>query len=116
MSVLVTMALIGSPLWAADGADQPGDAAVGATVVIDGSTIFDDVIYDGSQQAPASAAGENSAPVMDEQTALEISQQLTRFEENLATLESEAGPYDVSLIEALLDMGRYYTQISQHQS
>ena len=116
MSVLVTMALIGSPLWAADGVDQPGDAAVGATVVIDGATIFDDVIYDGSQQAPASAAGENSAPVMDEQTALEISQQLTRFEENLATLESEAGPYDVSLIEALLDMGRYYTQISQHQS
>lgn len=114
--MLVTLAIIGSPLWAADGTDQSGDATVGAAVVIDGATIFDDVIYDGSQQPPASPAGENSAPAMDEQTALEISQQLTRFEENLAILESEAGPYDVSLIEALLDMGRYYSQISQHQS
>lgn len=116
IAMLMIMVLFGSPLWAADSADQSGDATVGAAVVIDGATIFDDVIYDGSQQAPASAAAQDSAPVVDEQTALEISQQLTRFEENLATLESEAGPYDVSLIEALLDMGRYYTQISQHQS
>lgn len=116
MVMLVAMTFIGFPLWAADGAIQTGDATVGAAVIIDGATIFNDVIYDGSQQPPASAAGDNSAPAMDEQTALEISQQLTRFEENLAQLESEAGPYDVSLIEALLDMGRYYTQISQHQS
>jgi tetratricopeptide (TPR) repeat protein len=116
MGMLVTMALISSLLWAADGADQSGDSTVGAAVIIDGATIFDDVIYDSSQQTPDSAAGDGSAPVMDEQTALEISQQLTRFEENLALLESEEGPYDGSLIEALLDMGRYYTQISQHQS
>lgn len=114
--MLVTMSLFGSPLRAADGADQPGDATLGAAVVIDGATIFDDVIYDGSQQAPPSAAAENNVPAVDEQTALEISQQLTRFEENLAALEGEAGPYDISLIEALLDMGRYYTQISQHQA
>lgn len=88
---LVTTVMIASPSLAADGTDQSGDATVGA-------------------------AGDNSAPVVDEQTALDISQQLTRFEENLATLESAAGPYDVSLIEALLDMGRYYMQISQHQS
>ncbi len=114
--VMAVMAVSASPLWAADGADQSGDTTVGAAVVIDGATIFNDVIYDGSQQSPADATGENPAPAMDEQTALEISQQLTGFEENLANLESEAGPYDVSLIEALLDMGRYYTQISQHQS
>ncbi|MES3006935.1 MAG: tetratricopeptide repeat protein [Pseudomonadota bacterium] len=113
----MALALGAIPLWAADGVatpDQTGGAAVGAAVVIDGATIFDDVIYDGSQPSPA--VDPAAAPVVDEQTALEISRQLTLFEENLAALESNAGPYDVSLIEALLDMGRYYTQIGQHQS
>ena len=95
--------------------DNPGGPSVGGAVIIDGATTFNDVIHDGSQVPPANG-GDQAAPGVDEQTALEISQQLTRFEENLAALESESGPYDISLIEALLDMGHYFSQIGQHQS
>ena len=48
-------------------------------------------------------------------TALEQSQELQRFEERIAMLESAAGPYDASLIEALGDMARYYLEVGQPQ-
>lgn len=51
-----------------------------------------------------------------EQTALERSQQLQRFEDRIAALESAVGPYDSSLIEALTDMARYSLEIGQPQS
>lgn len=66
--------------------------------------------------AQGALAADAEAELVDERTALEISQQLTRFEENIANLEGEFGPYDASLLEALLDQGRYLTQIGQHQA
>jgi len=51
-----------------------------------------------------------------EQTALERSLQLQRFEERIATLESAVGPYDASLIEALGDMARYCLEIGRPQA
>lgn len=88
---------------------------VGARVAIDGAPLFDDTIYDGAVHDSA-APTDADAPLVDEKTALEISQQLTLFEENIANLEGEFGPYDNSLLEALLDQARYLTQIGQHQA
>lgn len=99
---------------AADGdSSRVGAPTVGARVILDGAPLFDDTIYDGAVHG-ADAAG--SAPEVDQKTALEISQQLTRFEENITALEGESGPYDASLIEALMDQGRYLAGIGQHQS
>jgi len=53
---------------------------------------------------------------LDEQTALEISRQISLYQEKLQTLESEFGPYDASLREVLKDMGRYYLELGQFQS
>ena len=50
-----------------------------------------------------------------QQTALEISQQLQRFEERIAALESELGPYDASLVEVFNDMAQYYLDIGRPQ-
>ncbi len=61
-------------------------------------------------------AGSAEELVMDEQTAMEISQQITLYQESLEVLESELGPYDASLIEPLKDMGRYYLDLGQFQS
>lgn len=58
----------------------------------------------------------DALPELDEQTALEISRQITLHQENLEALESELGPYDPSLIEVLKDMGRYYLDLGQFQS
>jgi len=44
----------------------------------------------------------------------EISDALERFENNVATLEGELGPYDVSLAEVLLDYARYQSELGQH--
>lgn len=51
-----------------------------------------------------------------EQTALERSLQLQRFEDRIAELESAVGPYDASLIEALTDMARYSLEIGRAQA
>jgi len=53
---------------------------------------------------------------LDEQAALEISRQISLYQENLQTLESELGPYDPRLIEVLKDMGRYSLELGQYQS
>lgn len=59
---------------------------------------------------------ENALMELDEQTALEISRQISLYQENLQALESELGPYDSSLIEVLKDLGRYYLDLGQFQS
>lgn len=107
-------ALLTHSILAAEDAPATGNTRVGARVAIDGAPLFDDTIYDGATVDGAVPA-EADATLVDERTALEISQQLTRFEENIAQLEGEFGPYDDSLLEALLDQARYLTQIGQHQ-
>lgn len=90
---------------------EPGQR-VSVDVNIGGATIFDGVVYDSAVHAAEVPARGDAAD--GAQTALEISEQITRYEENLAYLESEGGPYDASLIEALMDMAHYYTKIGQH--
>src|SRR3989338_4600292 len=107
-------ALLTHSILAAEDAPATGNTRVGARVAIDGAPLFDDTIYDGATVDGAVPA-EADATLVDERTALEISQQLTRFEENIAQLEGEFGPYDDSLLEALLDQARYLTQIGQNQ-
>lgn len=98
---------------AADATPTEPGKQVSVDVSIGGATIFDGVVYDSAvhdADVPATSSDDKNAP-----TALEISQQISRYEENLAFLESEAGPYDASLIEALTDMAHYYTEIGQHE-
>ncbi len=57
-----------------------------------------------------------SEPLIDPETALAVSQQVTRFEQELMAIESELGPYDVNLIEVLNDLGRFYMELGQFQS
>jgi len=66
--------------------------------------------------AAQDSAVEPQEPQIDAETALAISQQVTRFEQELASIESELGPYDVNLIEVLNDLGRYYMELGQFQS
>jgi tetratricopeptide (TPR) repeat protein len=58
----------------------------------------------------------DAVPELDEQTALEISRQISLYQGNLEALESELGPYDPSLIELLKDMGRFYLDLGQYES
>ena len=62
------------------------------------------------------APEEEAALEIDEQTALEISRQISLYQENLQKLESELGPYDPSLIEILKDMGRYNLELGQFEA
>ncbi len=55
-------------------------------------------------------------PAADPETALAVSQQVTRYEQELVAIESELGPYDVNLIEVLNDLGRFYMELGQFQS
>ena len=59
---------------------------------------------------------ESALMEIDAQTALEVSRQISLYQENLQALESELGPYDPSLIEVLKDLGRYYLDLGQFQS
>ena len=53
---------------------------------------------------------------VDAQTALEASNRVSLFEQELVAIESELGPYDVNLIEVLSDLGRFYMELGQFQS
>lgn len=59
---------------------------------------------------------ESAEPEIDAQTALEISNKVTLFQQELVAIESELGPYDVNLIEVLSDLGRFYMDLGQFQS
>lgn len=58
----------------------------------------------------------NAPQELDEQSALQISRQISLYQENMVALESEFGPYDQSLIEVLKDMGRFYLDLGQFQA
>jgi hypothetical protein len=79
--------------WAADADDQPVDAANVATDVADGP-------------APD--------PEAEARRSREISAALEQFENSIATLEGEQGPFDPGLIEVLRDFARYQGELGQH--
>ncbi|MFM1897404.1 MAG: hypothetical protein RLZZ385_2478 [Pseudomonadota bacterium] len=55
-----------------------------------------------------------NAPAVDPVTALERSQELTRRLQDLDTITSQAGVYDVSLIEAYRDLAGFYVEQGEH--
>ena len=79
-----------------------------------------EVLEDQQSGAQNEAAAEQELSAEEqaelEQTALEMSLQLQRYEERIAELESAVGPYDARLIEALGDMARYYLEIGRPQA
>lgn len=79
--------------WAADADDQPVAAASAATAVADGPP---------------------PDPEAEARRSREISAALEQFENSVATLEGEQGPFDPSLIEVLLDYARYQGELGQH--
>ena len=87
---------LGTGAWAADAEpDLPVDAASVASGVPD------------SDQPAAD-------PEAEARRSREISAALEQFENSIATLEGEQGPYDPSLIEVLLDFARYQSELGQH--
>jgi tetratricopeptide (TPR) repeat protein len=74
-------------------------------------------IFCGGISAALHGADEQAAVTSPDETAvLEISRQITLFEDNIVVLESEQGPYDINLVEMLMGLGRYHNQLGQHQA
>lgn len=71
---------------------------------------------DAEPALPVDAASAEPAadPEAEARRSREISEALGRFEQSVATLEGEQGPYDPSLIEVLLDFARYQSELGQH--
>jgi tetratricopeptide (TPR) repeat protein len=53
---------------------------------------------------------------LDETEVLELSRQISLFEDNIVALESEQGPYGINLVEMLMGLGRYYNQLGQYEA
>lgn len=97
MVMLCALAL-GPGAWAADtGPELPVDAASVAIGVAD------------SDQPAAD-------PEAEARRSREISAALEQFENSIATLEGEQGPFDPTLIEVLVDFARYQSELGQHSA